>query len=128
MIETANIQVTSIIVKKVLIWHNLLLFKLPYIKYRYFFDVHNTGDDPFCGSVSIRLYNRKQRSPLGAKTFRTDNPIDPGLHRPVYIDIYTAPTHTHSIYGVSSFQYDANNLAVGNGYVTSKYEDLSQAV
>lgn len=123
-----NMHVTSTIVKKVRLWHNLLLFKLPYIKYRYFFDVHNTGDAPCSGSVSIRLYNGTQRSPLGAKTFRLDKPIDPGMHRPVYMDIYTPPTHSHRKYGVFSFQYAANNLAVGNGYINRRYEDLSQAV
>jgi len=119
------IKVTSVIVKKVRKWHNLLLFKLPYIKYRYFFDVHSTDNVPFGGNVSIALYNKKQRHPLAEETFKMDKPIDAGLHRSVYIDIYTGPTHIHGKYGVTSFQYNANNMAIGDDYISEKYEDLT---
>jgi hypothetical protein len=130
------IVVTSTIIKKVRLEHNLILFKLPYIKYRYFFDIHNNSTTVFDGSVTIGLYRSRVRGlldlslqQLGIKVVKAIDPIEPGQHKIVWMDLYSGPVHIHGKYGVTHFdwvtQVEGHRTINGQEAITSKYEDLA---
>lgn len=112
----AKIDVTSQIVKKV------------GDKHRYFFDIRNNDTVPFQGDVSIVLYNN-EGDDLGADTFTTKSPIEPGLGDSVYFDIYTGPPSVHGANGISVFKYKITSnkrvINEGQGSISDDYEDLS---
>ena len=125
MFSKCDLSVKSTIVKKVRLEHNLLLFKLPYIKYRYFFDIHNNGVKDFDGIVTIWLYSDKL---LIKKTFTPAQPIHPNQSKPLYLDMITGPRHMFGKYGIRRFSYvvdSGSEVASGQERISEKYEDLS---
>jgi hypothetical protein len=116
-VKPFNIQVSSQIVKKV------------DKKHRYFFDIRNNDTQPFEGSVTISLFNDKQKSPLGSETFATKQPIEPELGNSVNFDINTGPKSVHGEYGITKFTYVVKQadkeVAKGEGVISDKFEDLS---
>lgn len=113
----AKIDVTSQIVKKV------------GDKHRYLFDIRNNDVVPFEGDVSIVLYNT-EGDDLGADTFSTKTPIEPGLGDSVYFDIYTGPPSVHGANGISTYTYKVTShnrvINEGKGTISDDYEDLSE--
>lgn len=115
-VEKMKIEVTSQIVKKV------------DGKYRYFFDVRNNDVKDFQGSVTINLFNDKQKTALGRETFTTNRPIEPNLGNSVNFDINSGPINQHGEYGITKYSYtvEVNGTEVnsGEGTITDKFEDL----
>ena len=118
VVEKYNIEVTSIIVKRI---EN---------KYRYFFDIRNNDTKSFEGSVYISLHTKSAVSPWAEDTFIAQSPIEPGLGKSVYVEGLTGPESQNGPdYGLSSFKYTAmkegQEVANGEGIITAKFENTN---
>jgi len=74
-------------------------------KYRYFFDIRNHDDTPWEGEVRVTLTNAMPGVTNGTETFRSQQPIDPGLGTCVWMDAHTGPPSVHSESAVVGFSY-----------------------
>lgn len=112
IIEKFDIQVTSVIVKKV------------DSKYRYFFSIKNADTKDFSGTVVITLFNSKGNR-LAEQTFTAESQ-KAELSSSVYLDANTSP---EGEFGISKFKFVAQNankqeVAKGDGAITGKFESL----
>lgn len=116
-IEKVNVTVSSQMVKKI------------DGDYRYLFDILNNDSESFEGGVTISLYNDRQQTPLGQKTFSITQPLQPGVGSVVYFDITTGPISQQSGSGITHFTYaiivDGQVVNTGAEQITNQYEDTS---
>lgn len=86
-------------------------------KYYYWFELHNTGDKTFNGSIWIQTFNKDGApTPLGG-TWSDDKALEPGLYRQVRSTL-DAPV---SLGGkLSTFNYELTHNGIRVKYETEK--------
>ena len=114
----SKITVTSQIIKKV------------DKKYRYFFDIRNTGTEDFTGKVTINLFNNTYKSPLVTDTFDAASAyIAPEVGKAVYMDANSGPVSEHGDAGLTKFTYtitiNGKEVGKGEGQLTDKFENTN---
>ncbi|MFA6429764.1 MAG: hypothetical protein WCV84_04685 [Patescibacteria group bacterium] len=76
-------------------------------KCRYFFDIRNTDEKAFMGTVSITLTSKEGRDIWTEEFSSKESPISTVIGKSVYFDINTCPISKHGDAGINQFSFTA---------------------